>query len=185
MTGSKAAATTNTNTAAAVKTKKKTTTTKKSTTTATTAAAKKPSSATTTTTTKKTLPLSSSSASLPPKASSTTTKKGVTKTKITPILCWVKQGRTDHMATLIDPDVLSLLERNTNNEKGGNKTTSTDTTTTTTALSDLMASDTEINIKWQSTNKSQWVLVESVTLILVENSVNSTGGERRRSSLRR
>jgi hypothetical protein len=50
-----------------------------------------------------------------------------------------------------------------------------------------MASDTEINIKWQSTKKNEWVLVESVTLIVEEESlVNSTGGaERRRSSLRR
>jgi hypothetical protein len=60
------------------------------------------------------------------------------------IPCWITKGKADHIASLVDQDILALLE------KGA-------------SLSDLQQ-DSKICIEWQSTKKEEQVLVSSVSL---------------------
>ena len=60
------------------------------------------------------------------------------------IPCWITKGNTDHIALLVDQDVLALLEQGI-------------------SLSDL-PQESKICIEWQSTKKEEQVLVSSVSL---------------------
>merc|ERR1712194_967092 len=96
-----------------------------------------------------------------------------------PIFCWVKQGRTDHFATIVDPMVLDLLAKEHKEYGAGRK-----------ELSTLLPIDTEIEIKWNSTQKKEQVEVATVKLVAeVNHSSSANGGScggtpQRRSSLR-
>jgi hypothetical protein len=59
-------------------------------------------------------------------------KKNRSSTLPPPIFAWVTQGKTDHMVTIIDPKVLSMLNSNT-----GTTTTTTTTSETLLLLSSL------------------------------------------------
>merc|ERR1712194_415687 len=95
-----------------------------------------------------------------------------TSTKGQPIFCWVKQGVTDHFATIVDPMVLSLLEKENKEYGSGRK-----------ELSTLLPIDTEIEIKWCSTKKNEKVEVSTVKFVAEVNH-STTGAPQRRSSLR-
>ena len=60
------------------------------------------------------------------------------------IPCWITKGNTDHIALLVDQDVLALLEQGF-------------------SLSDV-PQESKICIEWQSTKKAEQVLVSSVSL---------------------
>ena len=60
------------------------------------------------------------------------------------IPCWITKGKIDHIALLVDQDVLALLEQGF-------------------SLSDL-PQESKICIEWQSTKKEEQVLVSSVSL---------------------
>lgn len=59
------------------------------------------------------------------------------------IPCWVTEGKTDHIALLVDQDVLALLQKGV-------------------SLSDL-PQDSKICIEWQSTKKEEQVLVSQIS----------------------
>jgi hypothetical protein len=61
------------------------------------------------------------------------------------IPCWITKGNTDHIALLVDQDVLALLEQGR------------------ISLSDL-PQESKVCIEWQSTKKEEQVLVSSVSL---------------------
>jgi hypothetical protein len=61
------------------------------------------------------------------------------------IPCWITKGKTDHIASLVDQDILALLDKGR------------------VSLSDL-PQDSKICIEWQSTKKEEQVLVSSVSL---------------------
>jgi len=105
-----------------------------------------------------------------PAASTATAATASTKGQ--PIFCWVKQGVTDHFATIVDPMVLSLLEKENKEYGSGRK-----------ELSTLLPIDTEIEIKWCSTKKNEKVEVSTVKFVAEVNH-STTGAPQRRSSLR-
>ena len=100
------------------------------------------------------------------------------KTKNKPIFAWVTQGKTEHLVTIVDTNVIALLNNNDDNDDGGG-------TTKKVKVKDLssLSQDSKILIKWQTTGTKQTVVVSSVKLMnLLDdgNTDNDTGRGGRR-----
>jgi hypothetical protein len=104
----------------------------------------------------------------------------------TPVLCWATQGKTEHMATIVDPTVLEMLK------KGGAIATAAAAAVAGGggggSLSTL-PQDSKIKIKWESTLQKESVLVSSIRLASDEQvgrggGVGAARGTRRRTSSR-
>jgi hypothetical protein len=94
-----------------------------------------------------------------------------------PVLCWATQGKTEHMATIVDPTVLAMLKKDgaaaaaASESGGGGGSLST------------LPQDSKIKIKWESTLQKESVLVSSIRLASDEQAGGT--GTRRRTSSRR
>ncbi|OEU17014.1 hypothetical protein FRACYDRAFT_239615 [Fragilariopsis cylindrus CCMP1102] len=109
-----------------------------------------------------------------------------------PVLCWATQGKTEHMATIVDPTVLAMLK------KGGAAAAGSAAAAEGGGggggggggLLSTLPQDSKIKIKWESTTQKESVLVSSIRLASDEQVgrgggvIGAAGGTRRRTSSR-
>ena len=114
------------------------------------------------------------------------TKSSSSSSSLLPVLCWATQGKTEHMATIVDPTVLAMLKKGGSAaagsaaaEGGGGG-----------GLLSTLPQDSKIKIKWESTTQKESVLVSSIRLASDEQVgrgggvIGAAGGTRRRTSSR-